>query len=96
VFLGTPHRGGNQLAWGKIATGLATAVYKDNNKRIVDAFDRGSEVLERLQDSFSSIVGQLDICSFFEDHADETTGSKVRTESILQLNTFTNVVFGDC
>ncbi|KAE9364277.1 hypothetical protein N431DRAFT_355121, partial [Stipitochalara longipes BDJ] len=77
VFLGTPHRGGNQVDWAKIATGLATVVYKDNNKRIVDALSRGSEVLERLQDSFSSIVGQLDICSFFEDHAYGVTGSKI-------------------
>jgi hypothetical protein len=92
VFLGTPHRGGNQIAWAKIATGLATAVYKDNNQRIIDALNRGSEVLERLQDSFSSIIGQLDICSFFEDHAYGITGSKVRTESILQLTSFTNVV----
>lgn len=83
MFLGTPHRGGNQVAWAKIATSLATAVYKDNNKRVIDALSRGSEVLERLQDSFSSIVGQLDICSFFEDHAYGILGSKVRTKSIL-------------
>jgi hypothetical protein len=77
---------------GKIATGLATAVYKDNNQRIIDALNRGSEVLDRLQDSFSSILGQLDICSFFEEYAYGITGSKVRTESILQLTSFTNVV----
>jgi len=83
VFLGTPHRGGNQIAWAKIATNLATAVYKDNNSRIVDALCSGSEILERLQFSFSSIVSQLDICSFFEGHAYGILGSKVRTQSIL-------------
>ena len=63
VFLGTPHRGGNHAAWAKIVTNLASLVLNDCNTR------RGSEVLERLQDSFSGIGSRFSICSFFEDQA---------------------------
>ncbi|KAG8529051.1 uncharacterized protein KY384_005686 [Bacidia gigantensis] len=81
VFLGTPHRGGNHTAWAKIATNLATMVLKDHNTKIIDALTRGSEILERLQDSFCGIVGRIQIFSFFEDIAFGASGKIVDDDS---------------
>jgi protein SERAC1 len=81
VFLGTPHRGGNNTAWAKIVTGLATAVFKDNNARLIEALTRGSEILEHLQDSFSSIGGQFNTPSFFEERGFGVAG-KVRIRAV--------------
>ena len=80
IFLGTPHRGGNHTAWAKIATNMAKFVLKDNNSRVIDALTRGSEVLERLQDSFSGVATSLNIFSFFEEVATSVAG-KVCKES---------------
>lgn len=81
AFLGTPHRGGNHTAWAKIATNFANIVLKDHNDRIVDALKRGSEILERLQDSFCGIVTQISIFSFLEDLAYGTAGKIVDDDS---------------
>jgi hypothetical protein len=77
VFLGTPHQGGNHTAWAKLVTSLATAVYKDNSERLIEALTKGSEVLERLQDSFSNIVDQFNIRTFVEEKGTGAAG-KVR------------------
>ena len=42
AFLGTPHRGGNHVAWAKIATNFASIVLKDHNARVIDALTRGT------------------------------------------------------
>jgi hypothetical protein len=72
VFAGTPHRGSNKAAWASIATNLAKLVLKDHNDLIITALCRGSETLERLQDSFSGIAANMKLFSFFEDR--QTSG----------------------
>ena len=81
AFLGTPHRGGNHTEWAKIATNFASVVLKDHNARIIDALKTGSEILERLQDSFCGIVKQISIFSFLEDIAYGSAGKIVGDES---------------
>lgn len=81
AFLGTPHRGGNHTAWAKIATNFANVVLKDHNARIIDALKTGSEILERLQDSFCGIVKQVSIFSFLEDIAYGSAGKIVDDDS---------------
>jgi hypothetical protein len=95
VFLGTPHRGGNHTAWAKIVTGLATAVYKDNDTRVIDALARGSEILERLQDSFSNIASHLSIRSFFEEQGFGVAG-KVRIRVANNCLYSTDIALEDC
>ena len=85
AFLGTPHRGGNHTAWAKIATNFANVVLKDHNARIIDALKTGSEILERLQDSFCGIVKQISIFSFFEDIAYGSAGKIVDDDSATSL-----------
>jgi hypothetical protein len=67
IFLGTPHRGGNKLAWSRIVQNLVEAVLHDHTERVLEALMRGSEVLERLQDSFCGIIQDFSVYSFFED-----------------------------
>ncbi|KAI9830205.1 MAG: Nucleolar protein 9 [Phylliscum demangeonii] len=81
IFLGTPHRGSSQTAWAKVATRLAKYVLKDQDDRVIDALKRGSEVLERLQDSFAGILHNLTIYSFFEDLAVTGVGKIVDDDS---------------
>jgi hypothetical protein len=67
IFLGTPHRGSNQTAWATVARNLNQAVLRNDDQRIVEALKRGSEVLERLQDSFSGLLHNISVYSFLED-----------------------------
>lgn len=67
VFLGTPHRGSNQSAWATVAKNLHDAVLKDDDPRVIEALTRGSEVLERLHDSFSGLLQTISVYSFMEN-----------------------------
>ena len=67
VFAGTPHRGSSKAAWGSIATNIAKVVLKDQNDKVIDALNRGSETLERLQWSFSGVLPRLKIVTCLED-----------------------------
>jgi len=52
---GTPHRGTDSARWPLISTRLAKLLHKDHSREMLASFKRGSEVLERLQDSFTDI-----------------------------------------
>ncbi|KAI0452034.1 hypothetical protein F5B21DRAFT_355977 [Xylaria acuta] len=56
VFLGTPHRGSPHATWGVIASNLASVVFQDANKRIVEALELNSEVLDNIHVEFLRIV----------------------------------------
>jgi protein SERAC1 len=74
VFAGTPHRGSNKATWASIATNLAKLILKDHNDRVINALCRGSETLERLQNSFSGIASDMKVFSFFEDEQTSSIG----------------------
>ncbi len=74
VFLGTPHRGSNRSAWATVAKNLNDAVLRNNDPRVVEALTRGSEVLERLQDTFSGLLQKISIYSFMENMPVEGIG----------------------
>ncbi len=67
IFLGTPHRGSNKSAWANVARNLNQAMLHDGDPRILEVLFRGSEVLERLQDSFSGFLQSISVYSFLED-----------------------------
>jgi hypothetical protein len=71
-------------AWANVALKLAKALLQDPNQRVVDGLTRGSEVLERLQDSFSGLLQGFTIYSFFEDLPVKKLG-KVRVRSSTSL-----------
>jgi hypothetical protein len=68
IFAGTPHRGSDKAYWGKLATNIATVVWKDNSSSLVVALSRGSETLERLRTDFARIMDSLRIYTFCEDY----------------------------
>jgi hypothetical protein len=82
IFLGTPHRGSNRAAWATVVKHLNEAVLKNDDPRVVESLTRGSEVLERLQDSFSSLLPSITVYSFMENMPVEGIG-KVRSSMTL-------------
>lgn len=56
VFLGTPHRGSAMAGWGEIASNLAQLAFQDSHKKIVQALDVDSEVLNNIHEQFISTV----------------------------------------
>ncbi|KAI9823926.1 MAG: hypothetical protein M1832_002244 [Thelocarpon impressellum] len=81
IFAGTPHRGSNKAAWASIASNVAKIVLKDQNDKVVDALNRGSETLERLQYNFSPILPRLKIFTLLEDHNYSKVGKIVDDDS---------------
>lgn len=56
VFLGTPHRGSEFASWGEIASNLATLALQDPHKKIVEALEVNSEVLDNIHDEFVQVA----------------------------------------
>ncbi|KAH0556941.1 hypothetical protein GP486_005272 [Trichoglossum hirsutum] len=81
VFAGTPHRGSEKAKWATLAANLASLIMKDNNDNVVQALQRGSETLERLQNDFGKILMSLPVFSFFEELGYEKIGKIVDDES---------------
>jgi hypothetical protein len=84
IFLGTPHRGSNKASWDRVARNLSEAVLNDSNQLVVEALIRGSEVLERLQDSFSGLLQNISVYSFLEDKPVDGIG-KVITSTLIAI-----------
>ena len=68
IFLGTPHRGSGYAGWGQIASNLARLALQDSNKRLLEALDVNSEVLDNIHEEFKTITfkGTIKIHSFQE------------------------------
>ena len=68
IFLGTPHRGSAYAGWGQIATNLARLALQDSNKRLVEALQVNSEVLDNIHEEFKTIAfqGAIKVHSFQE------------------------------
>lgn len=58
VFLGTPHRGSEWAGWGEIASNLTRLALQDPHKKIIEALEVNSEVLDNIHEEFKSIVEQ--------------------------------------
>lgn len=66
LFAGTPHRGTDKAKWSVTATNLAWYIQKDHSNEVLNTLKRGSEVLERLQDSFKDILEHFAIYTLIE------------------------------
>ena len=67
LFAGTPHRGSDKANWTKTAKHLASFIQKDHSAQLLDTLMRGSEVLERLADSFQDIQESFAIYTLLEE-----------------------------
>lgn len=70
LFLGTPHRGGNFLAYGEMARRVVSAIGIDTNKNIMHDLSIDSHVLEDLHERFLRLYRRkkIEILTFQETH----------------------------
>ena len=66
MFLGTPHRGSENLSYEKTLTTLATAVLNKPSPRLVNALRVNSEALMRLTNDFRFQMPKYQVYSFYE------------------------------
>lgn len=70
LFLGTPHRGSGLSGWGQIAANFFRLAGQDSNKKLLEALDLNSEVLDNIHEEFNTIAfkGTIKFHSFQEAH----------------------------
>ena len=83
IFLGTPHKGSDQVKWDGVATNLAKVLKKEHNDTIVNALSRGSSTLEGLQSSFAGISDRFSYSTFSEEREYPGIGKIVDDESAI-------------
>lgn len=74
VFLGTPHHGSGLAHWAE-SMARAMGLFKQTNSEILSVLKRDSEVLERVQDGFHTMIRlraqnglpPIEITCFFEE-----------------------------
>ena len=67
MFAGTPHQGSDKAKWAATATQLAWFIQKDQSTKLLDALERGSDVLETLQDNFKNILEGFAVYTLIEE-----------------------------
>ena len=67
LFAGTPHRGSTKVKWLATATKMASFLQKDQSPALNQALERGSQVLELLQECFRTIVEDVAVYSLIEE-----------------------------
>ena len=81
MFAGTPHRGSDKARWARVAARLASVIQKDHNSRLAEALEKGSDVLETLQEYFKKIENNFHVFSFFEEVPVAKVGHVVESDS---------------
>ena len=66
MFLGTPHRGSEKAAYGKVLATLATTVLNKPSPRLINALQVNSEALMRLTTDFRFQLPDYKVYSFYE------------------------------
>lgn len=66
IFLGTPHRGSEKAAYGKVLAKIATTVLNKPPPRLVNALQTNSEALMRLTTDFRFQLPRYQVYSFYE------------------------------
>jgi hypothetical protein len=66
--MGTPHQGGEGVAWGKRLVNIPSIFVKTNN-RLLNILERDSEVLQQQLGQYNSISGDFETKFAFETKA---------------------------
>ena len=85
MFLGTPHRGSQKAAYGKVLSILAATVLNKPSPRLVDALQANSEALMRLTTDFRFQLPRYQIYSFYEMKPMKIVSGLVSNKKILLL-----------
>jgi 2-polyprenyl-3-methyl-5-hydroxy-6-metoxy-1,4-benzoquinol methylase len=56
IFCGTPHRGSNAAAWGRIAAKLVAVALMDANSKLLSDLRVDSEILDLIQEDFLKLL----------------------------------------
>ena len=81
IFAGTPHRGSDATKWAAVASKVANLVGKDHSTRLTHALERGSDVVQNLEEWFKEIQSNFHIFSFYEEKPVAAIGTVVDSES---------------
>jgi hypothetical protein len=77
MFMGTPHQGGEGVAWGKRLVNLASIFVKTNDK-LLNILERDSEALQQQLGQYAPISGDFETKFAFETRATPLTfGSSI-------------------
>jgi hypothetical protein len=68
MFMGTPHQGGEGVAWGKRLVNVASIFVKTND-RLLNILERDSEILQQQLGQYNSISGDFETKFAFETKA---------------------------
>jgi len=66
IFLGTPHNGSSSAKYGEILAGIARALGRGSDTKLVHALREDSPELMKLARNFSDIYEDIDIFCFYE------------------------------
>ncbi|KAH0555801.1 hypothetical protein GP486_006255 [Trichoglossum hirsutum] len=66
IFLGTPHRGSEDAAYGKVLATVATVILNNPPPRLVNTLQVNSETLMRLTTEFRLQLPRYQVYSFYE------------------------------
>ena len=66
--MGTPHQGGEGVAWGKRLVGVAS-IFVHTNDRLLNILERDSEILQQQLGQYNSISGDFKTKFAFETQA---------------------------
>lgn len=65
MFMGTPHQGGEGVAWGKRLVNVASIFVKTNDK-LLNILERDSEILQQQLSQYNSISSDFETKFAFE------------------------------
>lgn len=66
MFFGTPHRGCDEVSYGKVLADIAQAMTHRPSSRLLTALQTNSDVLSQLSSDFRHQLSQYRIVSFYE------------------------------
>jgi len=76
MFMGTPHQGGEGVAWGKRLVNVASIFVKTNDK-LLNILERDSEILQQQLAQYNSISGDFETKFAYETKATLAFGKAV-------------------
>jgi hypothetical protein len=68
MFMGTPHQGGEGVAWGKRLVNVAS-IFVNTNDKLLNILERDSEILQQQLGQYNSISGDFDTKFAYETKA---------------------------
>lgn len=71
IFCGTPHRGSDAAAWGRLASNIVAAAFIDSTSRLLTDLEVDSQILDLVHEDFLKLLHEhrIRVHSFQEGRA---------------------------